>query len=312
MNTMERLVALCTCLLLLPGVLVNIECPDVSLGTTRASPGITSSNITTGLNSTTTGPMNAMPMNTTKPQGPDTNQTTTNNSSTTPGTITRNSTTPPRPPSNTTAPRDLTSTTRQTPTSTILTTQGTTKTTKTPQTTKPVPVSGGSKAGYVLFFVIILVAVILLIICCLKKNKSRRYSVDLRNKHEDAVIPLSAVEADAVFDATPEKEMATFTAPETEPAALAPDPAGDPEPEKGETASGSREPLVSKQKPEKMDMVDLNGTEAAISTKTSMESLEDQLNDNNSNNYCTRANGGPAVGIVSKGGFYEILQSDPF
>lgn len=59
----------------------------------------------------------------------------------------------------------------------------------------------------------------------------------------------------------------------------------------GETASGSREPLVSKQKPEKMDMVDLNGTEAAISTKTSMESLEDQLNDNNSNNYCTRANG---------------------
>lgn len=33
----------------------------------------------------------------------------------------------------------------------------------------------------------------------------QRYSVDLRNKHEDAVIPLSAVEADAVFDATPEK-----------------------------------------------------------------------------------------------------------
>lgn len=33
----------------------------------------------------------------------------------------------------------------------------------------------------------------------------QRYSVDLHNAHEDAVIPLSTVEADGVFDATPEK-----------------------------------------------------------------------------------------------------------
>lgn len=66
--------------------------------------------------------------------------------------------------------------------------------------------------------------------------------------------------------------------------------AGEEKATEAEEASGSQEPLASEQRPDKMEVVELN--EAAISTKTSMESLDDQLNDNNSNNYyCTRLNG---------------------
>ncbi|XP_076151611.1 uncharacterized protein LOC143134820 isoform X2 [Alosa pseudoharengus] len=324
MKSMERLWAQCLWLLLL-GVLVNIECETLSLGNSTAD------SVNNTFNSTTSA-SGAVPGITTT-QLPSGNHT--ENSSTPTSSVTSVPAT--TPPSNTTTDTDRGNTTREvdktaTPTRVTkdthsATTRAVTKDTHSATTravaTASQPYQEGSKTGYIILIIIIIAAILLVVYCCFKQNKKRRYSIDLRNKHEDAVIPLSTVEADAVFDATPEKEMGTFTAQEAgaaspEAAAMAPEPSGKPEPAKGEPVAGeekvteakvssSQEPLTVDQKPEKMEVVDLIDGEPTVSTKTSVESLEDQLNDNNSNNYCTRANG-----RGFKGSVYEILQSDPF
>ncbi|XP_041938441.1 uncharacterized protein si:dkey-27h10.2 isoform X3 [Alosa sapidissima] len=312
MKSMERLWAQCLWLLLL-GVLVNIECETLSLGNSTAD------SVNNTFNSTTSA-SGAVPGITTTPL-PSGNHT--ENSSTLTSSVTSVPAT--TPPSNTTTDTDRGNTTREvdkTATPTRVTKDTHSATTRAVATASQ-PYQEGNKAGYIILIIIIIAAILLVVYCCFKQNKKRRYSIDLRNKHEDAVIPLSTVEADAVFDTTPEKEMGTFTAQEAgaaspEAAGLAPEPTGEPEPAKGEPVageekvteakvSGSQEPLTVDQKPEKMEVVDLTDGEPTVSTKTSVESLEDQLNDNNSNNYCTRANG-----RGFKGSVYEILQSDPF
>ncbi|XP_062372713.1 uncharacterized protein si:dkey-27h10.2 [Sardina pilchardus] len=315
MKSMERLWAQCVCLLLLLGMLVNIECSG------NHSANGSTTDITTDSNSTTTLP-GAVPGITTTPL-PSGNQTENSSAPIPPSPVTRAP--PTRPPHNTTTDTDQSNTTRGVTTPAApTTTRDATKDTHPATTVAPTPPAQGSnKAGYIVLIIVIVAAIILVAYCCLKQNKTRRYSIDLRNKHEDAVIPLSTVEADAVFDATPDKEMGTFTAQEAavaspETAAQAPEPAGEPEPVQGEPVagektvtdakvSGSQEALIVEQKPEKMEVVDLTEGEPTVSNKTSVESLEDQLNDNNSNSYGTRANG-----IVFKGSVYEIPQSDPF
>ncbi|XP_071025360.1 rho GTPase-activating protein gacJ-like [Oncorhynchus clarkii lewisi] len=65
--------------------------------------------------------------------------------------------------------------------------------------------------GLIIFIVIIITACVLGAACFFTKKTSRRYSVDLRDRHED--LPLSTADPDAVFDnSSTQKGMDTFTA----------------------------------------------------------------------------------------------------
>lgn len=124
--------------------------------------------------------------------------------------------------------------------------------------------------------------------------------MDLHPKHEDAQIPLSTVDAE-VFDTTSVKDMQTFTPVEsTEPLK---DPAPESEKPEGEkeladvkqenqqNLSSTQATENPKDKMEGLTVVDLTDGEPTISTKTSMESLDDVLNENNSNNTRVKGNG---------------------
>nr|XP_021326893.1 uncharacterized protein si:dkey-27h10.2 isoform X4 [Danio rerio] len=164
--------------------------------------------------------------------------------------------------------------------------------------------------------IIILVIAVLcitgvVVYCCLQKN-SRKYSVDLHPKKEDAQIPLSTVDAE-VFDTTSEKDLQTFAPVE---------PVKDPDigkeaekPEEGkeipdvkqenqQNLSTPEATVIPNDKKDELTVVDLTDAEPAISTKTSMESLDDTLNENNSNN--TRIEG-----IANGYEFIEIFLDGP-
>lgn len=156
----------------------------------------------------------------------------------------------------------------------------------------------GHGATYIIILIIVVVCISgVLIYCCLQK-KSRKYSVDLHPKQEDAQIPLSTVDVE-VFDTTSVKDMQTFTPVESteplknlEPVKEAEKPEGgkesvDVKQENQQDLSRTQAKVIPKDKTEEMTVVDISDVEPTISTKTSMESLDDALNENNSNN--TRA-----------------------
>ncbi|KAG1937788.1 hypothetical protein F2P79_018006 [Pimephales promelas] len=127
-----------------------------------------------------------------------------------------------------------------------------------------------------------------IIYCCLQK-KSRKFSVDLHPKQEDAQIPLSTVDVE-VFDTTLDKDMQTFTPVEsTEPLKNLETVKEAEKPEEGKESvdvnqeNQQTQAKVPKDKTEEMTVVDISDVEPTISTKTSMESLDDVLNENNSN-----------------------------
>lgn len=150
----------------------------------------------------------------------------------------------------------------------------------------------GSTTYAVIFIIALLVLAGVIVYCCLTK-KSRKYSVELHPKHEDAQIPLSTVDAE-VFDTTSVKDMQTFSPVESTEPLKDPAPESEkPEEEKESTdvkqenqqkLSSSQAPENPKDKMEGLTVVDLTDGEPTISTKTSMESLDDVLNENNSNN----------------------------
>ncbi|KAG9275690.1 hypothetical protein AMEX_G10239 [Astyanax mexicanus] len=170
------------------------------------------------------------------------------------------------------------------------------------KTTQTTPNKHKGMQSMILFSYIIIILVIILCITgaigfCCYQNKSRTFSLDRSSKSEDAHIPLSTVEPE-VFEASASKDMETFTATETSgtvessPPAEAVEkkeeekaaPAAEaPQPEKESSAeSQATVPLV--EKPEELTVVDLNDEEQAISNKTSIETLEETPNENNSNN----------------------------
>lgn len=121
-----------------------------------------------------------------------------------------------------------------------------------------------------------------------------------------------------MFEASASKDMETFTATEPSGTAESSPPAEAvekkeeekapaaaaeaPQPEKESSAeSQATVPLVKK--PEEMTVVDLNDEEQAISNKTSVETLEETPNENNSNNRA-HAHGGHMKN--AKGNFTEI------
>ncbi|XP_051749864.1 uncharacterized protein si:dkey-27h10.2 isoform X8 [Ctenopharyngodon idella] len=118
---------------------------------------------------------------------------------------------------------------------------------------------------YIIILIIVVVCISGVVVYCCLQKKSRRYSVDLHPKQEDAHIPLSTVDAE-VFDTTSEKESV------------------DVKQENQQNLSSTQATVIPKDKTAELTVVDMTDGEPTISTKTSMESLDDALNDNNSNN----------------------------
>ncbi|XP_051749846.1 uncharacterized protein si:dkey-27h10.2 isoform X6 [Ctenopharyngodon idella] len=125
---------------------------------------------------------------------------------------------------------------------------------------------------YIIILIIVVVCISGVVVYCCLQKKSRRYSVDLHPKQEDAHIPLSTVDAE-VFDTTSEKESV------------------DVKQENQQNLSSTQATVIPKDKTAELTVVDMTDGEPTISTKTSMESLDDALNDNNSNNTRTEVNG---------------------
>ncbi|KAI2668385.1 Adhesion G-protein coupled receptor G1 [Labeo rohita] len=127
-------------------------------------------------------------------------------------------------------------------------------------------------AAYIIILVIVMLCLagVAVYFCCQKK--SRKYSVDLHPKQEDAQIPLSTVDVE-VFDTTSVKESA------------------DVQQENQQNVSSTQATVNPKDKMDGLTVVDLTDGEPTISTKTSMESLDDTLNENNSNNTEAEGNG---------------------
>ncbi|XP_072533235.1 uncharacterized protein [Salminus brasiliensis] len=179
--------------------------------------------------------------------------------------------------------------------------------------------SKSSSASYIIIIIIVIILCLIggLAFYCVQ-NKTRRFSLDQHSKGEDAHIPLSAVEPE-VFEASSTKDMQTFTAAETTGSGETASPAdsvekkdeekapteADQQEKDGSADSQATMPLA--EKPGELTVVDLNDGEPAISNKTSVESLDEALNENNNNNRA-RANGGHSYG--SCGSFTEICLDD--
>ncbi|XP_056595734.1 uncharacterized protein si:dkey-27h10.2 isoform X4 [Triplophysa dalaica] len=151
------------------------------------------------------------------------------------------------------------------------------------------PTQESTRSNHGSTYVIILVIIIVCIIggtafCCLQK-KSRRYSVDLHPKKEEAQIPLSTVDGE-VFDSTPVKDMQTFSPVESNMPIKDPKPvvaAEKPDGEK-EEQSNTQAIVIPEDKAVELTIVDLTEGEMTISTKTSIETLDEPPNENNNNN----------------------------
>lgn len=57
---------------------------------------------------------------------------------------------------------------------------------------------GGDSVGIIILVVIIIIAILAGIVCYVARSRARRYSVDFTSRPDEAHIPLSTVEADAV------------------------------------------------------------------------------------------------------------------
>ncbi|CAM4485949.1 unnamed protein product [Leuciscus chuanchicus] len=156
----------------------------------------------------------------------------------------------------------------------------------TTQEKEPVKSNG---AIYIIILIIVVVCISGVVVYCCLQKKSRKYSVDLHPKQEDAQIPLSTVDVE-VFDTTSVKDMQTFTPVESTEPLKNPDPVKEAEkPEGGKESvdvkqenqqnlSSTQATVIPKDKTEEMTVVDISDVEPTVSTKTSMESLDDALN----------------------------------
>ncbi|MCI4376069.1 hypothetical protein PGIGA_G00183920, partial [Pangasianodon gigas] len=134
----------------------------------------------------------------------------------------------------------------------------------------------------VLLVVILSVAVIGIIFFCVKSNR-RRFSVDIHAKNEDAEIPLASVEPE-ICDSSP-KDMKTFTAVEYSPTdTVEKTEEGKADQQVKEQSAESQTTEAPAEKQAGPTFLDVNDGDPTASTKTSVETLNDVLNENNSNN----------------------------
>ncbi|XP_017556917.1 cell wall protein DAN4 isoform X2 [Pygocentrus nattereri] len=227
-----------------------------------------------------------------KVQSPE-NKTSINNTAS-PGSVTK--TTPSKIAADTVTPGPKTDNSSNKPDSTTVrgkTSPSKPATTQQTMTKKPPVPSSNNRITYIIIFTIVMVCLIVAIVYCCFQNKTRRFSLE-HSKNEDAQIPLSAVEPE-VFEASPPKDMQTFSAAEFTIAANSAPPADGAEKQEGEKATepnqqekesstGTQTTVPLSDKPSELTVVDLSDGDPAISTKTSVESLDVPLNENNSNN----------------------------
>ncbi|XP_014064920.1 mucin-5AC isoform X1 [Salmo salar] len=170
----------------------------------------------------------------------------------------------------------------------------TTKNTGLAGTAQPKPSARKSPhIGLIILIVIIITSCVLVAACFFTKKTSRRYSVDLRDRHED--LPLSTVDPDAVFDnSSTQKGMDTFTAVDlSSTEVLVKGSEG--ERADRENISDSPPPASPVDKPDDGAPGDVapeapageTDDENTVSNKTSVESVE--ANENNNNNTITTA-----------------------
>ncbi|KAL7877152.1 hypothetical protein SRHO_G00037950 [Serrasalmus rhombeus] len=242
-------------------------------------------------NTTTSVIANTTPSSTT----PEKENETSINNTASPGSVTK--TTPSKIAADTVTPGPKTDNSSNKPASTTVTGKtlpskpATTQQTTRKQTPEP---SSNNRITYIIIFTIVMVCLIVAIVYCCFQNKTRRFSLE-HSKNEDAQIPLSAVEPE-VFEASPPKDMQTFSAAEFTMAANSAPPADGAEKQEGEKAAtepiqqekesstGTQTTVPLSEKPSELTVVDLSDGDPAISTKTSVESLDVPLNENNSNN----------------------------
>ncbi|XP_029914886.1 uncharacterized protein LOC115364445 isoform X2 [Myripristis murdjan] len=209
--------------------------------------------------------------------------------------------------------RDLTSTQTMRPaepnptSSTVSTTQ---RSTTKQKITTPTKSPSGDTTGIIIIVVMIICFIVLGGACYFTRKRSRRYSVDLNSRPDDAQIPLSTVEPD---ETAPQNGLQTFASAEIEtkeaqepdakpeaqeeqkadadksvavdasadPAAAAPSPDSSADKAKEDTAEPTPAAPVELNVEEKTD------DESVVSNKTSVESLKEP-NENNSNNSAAR------------------------
>ncbi|XP_060729099.1 uncharacterized protein si:dkey-27h10.2 [Tachysurus vachellii] len=133
---------------------------------------------------------------------------------------------------------------------------------------------------FVLLFVILAVAVLGIIFFCVKSNR-KRFSVDIHDKHEDAQIPLASVEQEMCESSSKGADMKTFTTEESSPTDNIEETEEQKAPTEGDkqTKESPAQSEAPAEKPAGSTIED-----DAASNKTSMETLDDVLNENNSNN----------------------------
>ncbi|KAF7710101.1 protein let-653 [Silurus meridionalis] len=172
------------------------------------------------------------------------------------------------------------------------TTKKSTTSSTTKSTTAPARHDGNaSNPVYVvvLILVILVIAVVAIIFFCVKANR-RRFSVDIHCKNEDAQIPLAAVETE-VCDASL-TDMKTFmNDKETSPPPDSKEEGALPEADQQvkESPAETQTSEAPAEKPAEPNIVDETDGDPAASTKTSVETLNDVLNENNNNNNAERS-----------------------
>ncbi|XP_053478047.1 uncharacterized protein si:dkey-27h10.2 [Ictalurus furcatus] len=249
----------------------NITTTQISVFMSKKPVDMTSSmNVSNGTEGNTATAQNAPINNSTTPMTPNEGNTRTVSPELDPTTKKINVPTPGPKPKSTTK-KDHTITTS----------------TKTPSGDE---VKTDSSSVYIIvLIVIILVIAVIGIMCFCFKNNRRRFSVDIHAKNEDAQIPLAEVEPE--MNESSLKGMKTFISFEGEESSPT-DTVDKTEGEKAPTEANQQvkeSPAESQtteapaEKPAGLAVVDLNDDPTA-SNKTSVETLNDVLNENNSNN----------------------------
>ncbi|XP_055769205.1 uncharacterized protein LOC129845341 [Salvelinus fontinalis] len=188
----------------------------------------------------------------------------------------------------------------------------TTKNTGLAGTAQPKPSARKSPhIGLIIFIVIIITACVLGAACFFTKKTSRRYSVDLRDRHED--LPLSTADPDAVFDnSSTQKGMDTFTAVELNSTEVLVK-GSEGERADSEKISDYPPPASPVDKPDGAPgdvapeaPVGETDDENTVSNKTSVESVE--ANENSNNNTISTAR---IVGRTMTSSFSEVPLDNP-
>nr|XP_046164981.1 mucin-5AC-like isoform X2 [Oncorhynchus gorbuscha] len=171
--------------------------------------------------------------------------------------------------------------------------------------------------GLIIFIVIIIAACLLGLICFFTKKTSRRYSVDLRDRHED--LPLSTADPDAVFDnSSTQKGMDTFTAVDlnsTE--VLVKGSEGERDSEK--ISDSDPPPASPVDKPDEGAPGDVapeapvgeTDDENTVSNKTSVESVEANESNNNNTSITARVASTTPRGRAMTSSFSEVPLDNP-